>query len=53
MKEFSPKISHNATWWILVSLNDTITSHWNLMAWIFSAFKIIVLNLPKFKTCAK
>jgi hypothetical protein len=44
---------HNATWWILVLPNGTITSHWNLRAWIFSTLKIIVLKLPKFKTCGK
>jgi hypothetical protein len=27
----SPKIPRNATWWILVLLSGTITSHWNLM----------------------
>ncbi len=44
---------HNATWWILVSPSGTITSHWNLRAWIFSTFKIIVLKLPKFLKCGK
>jgi hypothetical protein len=44
---------HNATWWILVSSSGTITSHWNLRAWIFSTFKIIILKLPKFQTCGK
>jgi hypothetical protein len=44
MKEFSPKIPNNATWWILILPSGTITSHWNLMAWIFSTFAIIVLK---------
>jgi hypothetical protein len=44
IKEFSPKFFHNVTWSSLVSPSGTITSHWNLMAWILSTFKIIVLN---------
>jgi len=44
MKEFSPIIPYSATWWILVLPNGTITSLWNLMAWIFSTFAIIVLK---------
>jgi hypothetical protein len=40
-KKSSQKIPHSVTWWILVLPNGTITNHWNLMAWIFLAFKII------------
>jgi hypothetical protein len=41
-KKFSPKIPHCATWWILVLPSGTMTNHWNLMAWIFSTFTIII-----------
>jgi hypothetical protein len=44
--EFSSKIPHSATWWILVSPSGTITNHCNLLACIFSTFKIIALKLP-------
>ncbi len=43
-----PKFLISATLWILVSPNGTITSHWNLMAWIFfniqnDCFKITLI----------
>jgi hypothetical protein len=45
IKKKSLNFVHSATWWILVSPSGTITSHWNLMACIFSTFKVIVLKL--------
>jgi hypothetical protein len=53
MKEFSPKNFLSVTRCILVSPSGTITSHCNLMAWIFSTFKIIVLNYFNLKHVTK
>jgi hypothetical protein len=52
MKEFSPKFFHNATWWIFILPSGTIISDWNLMAWIFSTFKIIFKNYFNLKHVA-
>jgi hypothetical protein len=43
---------HNVTWWILVSPSGTITSHWNLRAWIFQHLKLLFKNYLNLKHVA-